>query len=187
MWKRLVVSLAGGVLLLPALAAEPGRPVLAGEALRPSAEEWCPEGAVPSPDSDCITPPVLIYAAYPAYPELALRGRITGKVEVEAVVSESGKVAEVRVVKPNRLFTEAAVSAVEKRTYKPAYRRGEPVAVCVPIVVKFDLSPPGWRPTVGAASGGTETVTVTPWGLEPPFDSGLQRPVKGRDAQGTRK
>jgi TonB family protein len=188
MWKILVVSLAGGVLLVPALAAQPGQPVLAGEVLRPTAEQWCPEGEEPSPDSDCIVPPVLIYATSPPYPEIALRGRITGKVEVEAVVAESGKVTEVRVVKPNRVFTAAAVDAVERRTYKPAYQRGEPVAVWVPVIVRFDLSTPGWRPVLGTTpSGDSSTLTVTPWGLEMPIDSGLQQPSNSRTRQGTKK
>jgi TonB family protein len=188
MWKILVVSLAGGVLLVPALAAPLGQPVLAGEVLRPTAEQWCPEGEASSPDSDCIVPPLLIYTTSPPYPEIAFRGRITGKVELEAVVAESGKVADVRVVKPNRVFTEAAVDAVLRRTYKPAYQRGEPVAVWIPVVVRFDLTPPGWRPVLGTTpSGDSGTLTVTPWGLEMPIDSGLQQPSNSRTRQGTKK
>jgi TonB family protein len=187
MRKQLVVSLAVGVLLVPALAAEPGRPVPAGEVLRPSPQEWCPEGAVPSPDNDCITLPVLLYAGSPPYPELAMRGRITGRVEVEAVIAASGKVTEVRVIKPNRIFTEVAVAAVKLRMYKPAYRRGEPVAVCVPIEVRFDLAPPGWRPAPGTSPGGPDVVLVTPWGLQPPIVGSQQRPPTGRDTQGPRK
>jgi TonB family protein len=183
MWKILVLSLTAGAFLVPVLAAEPGQLGEAGEALRPAADQWCAQGEEPSPDSDCIVPPVLLRAFTPSYPEIALRGHITGKVELEARVAESGSVAEVHVVKPNRLFTQAAIEAVEKRMYKPAYRRGEPVAVWISVAVRFDLNTPGWRPVFGAPSAGeVDTVTVTPWGIEIPIER-ENRGTVGTDRQ----
>jgi len=186
MWKKLVVSLSVGVFLIPAMAAETGRPATTGEVLRPSAEEWCPEGAVSSPDSDCVTLPVLLSATAPAYPELALKGRISGQVDLEIVVNEGGQVVDARVVRPNRVFTQAAVEAVKQRKYKPSFRRGVPVATAFPVIVKFDFAGTSEKPTPGKKGGAGDVVTVTPYdtkgGRGPSDRSGTVR-----DTTGTKK
>ena len=134
-----VLSLSLGVLLVPAWAGETGETGPAPEALRVVEGTWCPPGIASASDSDCIVPPQLIHAAQAVYPELARRARFTGKVEVEAVVSELGDVAAVRVLTPNPVFQEAAMMAVKKRVYKPAYQHGMPVSVRFPVVVRFGL------------------------------------------------
>ena len=187
MWKKLAVSLSIGVLVVPVVAAQSGRSVLAGEVLRPSAEEWCPQGAQSSPDSDCITPPVLINAVSPQYPDIARRGRITGVVSLEAVVAESGRVAEVRVVKPNRVFADAAVAAVKQRSYKPAYRNGRPVAISFPVTVRFELVAPGGRQRLGGPSGDGEIVSVVAIDPKTAIDVTQQRQASRRNTQGTKK
>jgi TonB family protein len=140
-------------------AAESGP---ATEVLRPTVEQWCAEGVTPGPNDDCIVPPVLLHAVSPAYPELALKARIIGKVELEAVVTALGDVGEVRVLKPNPAFTEAAVTAVKQRRYRPAVRRGQPVAICFPITVRFDLTPQDYRRPAGPTSAMAEVISVSP-------------------------
>ncbi len=182
MSKRLVVSLIVGLSLVPVLAAEPVKPAPADGVLHPTAEEWCPEGTVSTPEKDCVTLPVLVSAAPAAYPELALKGRISGQVELEVTVDTKGKVLDARVIRPNRVFNDAAVAAAKQRTYKPSYRSGVAVATAFPVVVKFEFAPPSGNPRQSQKTGGGEIVTVTPYdtkGSTGPSDQG----VSVRDTQ----
>ncbi len=181
MSRRLVVSLIIGAFLIPAMAAEPAKPAPAADALHPKAEEWCAEGTEPTSDKECVTLPVLISAAPPAYPELALKGRISGQVDLEVIVDATGKVVDARIVRSNRVFDEAALSAAKQRTYKPSYLRGKAVSTAFPIVVKFELAPPT-GPRQSQKTGAGEIVTVTP------FDTKLgmtpqDNPASTRDTQ----
>ncbi len=163
MSKRLVVSLIVAGFLVPSMAAEPAKPALPDQVLRPSAEEWCAEGTASTPDTDCVTLPVLISAAPPAYPELALKGRISGQVELEVIVDAKGKVVDAKVTRPNRVFTDAALVAAKQRTYRPSLRRGVAVATAFPVIVKFDFAPPSDGPRQTQKTGAGEVVTVTPY------------------------
>jgi TonB family protein len=165
MCRILGVSLTIGMLFLPALAADPGPPTTPlAEVLRPTAEQWCSQGTESTPDNDCVTAPVMVSAVPPPYPELALKGRIVGQVEIEIVVDESGKVVGTKFLRQNKVFNDAALAAVTKRRYKPAFQRGVPVATAFPVIVKFDFAPPSANRAPGTtpASGG-EVVTVTPY------------------------
>jgi TonB family protein len=153
-----ILSISLGVLLVPAWAGEVGQTGPAPEGPRVVEGAWCPPGIAPASDSDCIVPPELIHAARTVYPELARRARFTGKVDVEAVVSELGDVAAVRVLKPNPVFEEAAVAAVKQRVYRPAYQHGMPVSVRFPVTVRFGLDAEERRPT--GTGGGTDIVNV---------------------------
>jgi TonB family protein len=187
MWKKLVVSLFVVVLSIPALAATPPEtPAPPQDVLRPTAEEWCPEGVAPSQDADCVTLPVLISAVPAPYPELALKGRISGQVDLEIVVNAAGRVGDVVVVRPNRVFTDAAVAAVKQRRYKPATRRGVPVTTAFPVMVKFDFAAPAGNPLASQKSGAGELVTVTPYDTKPATDA-RGNPAATRDTQGGKK
>jgi len=186
MWKILVVSLVGVALQLPVSAAEPASPQPSKEILKPAAEEWCPEGTAPGPDSDCVTPPVLVSSVPASYPELALKGRISGQVDLEIVVNESGKVGDVLVVRPNRVFTDAAVAAVKQRRYKPATRRGLPVATAFPVIVRFDFAAPAGNPLASQRTGAGEVVSVSPYDTKS-GTSPQQSPTTSRDTQSGKK
>lgn len=184
MWKKLVVSLFVVTFSIPALAAAPTAPQR--KVLRPTAGEWCPEGVAPSRDADCVTLPVLVSAVPAAYPELALKGRISGQVDLEIVVEENGRVEEVRVVRPNRVFTDAAVAAVKQRRYKPATRGGVPVATAFPVMVKFDLVAPTGNPLAAQRTGVGGFVTVTPYDTK--FEAEHRaRPTTPHDTRGAKK
>ncbi len=87
-----------------------------------------------------VTSPVLKHKLEPEYPEIARRARLEGQVILAAVISASGKVVEVTVVRSsNPLFDEAAIEAVEQWEYEPARQRGRPVAVFFTIDVRFSL------------------------------------------------
>ena len=76
------------------------------------------------------------------YPPIALRQRVEGIVELNALVDEKGNVADVTVVTPaggRAGLTEAAVENVKRRHYRPATKDGVPVRVWLSVRVRFEL------------------------------------------------
>ena len=74
----------------------------------------------------------LITKVPPKYPAMAKRMRLTGTVELDTVIGESGRVESVKVVKGNPLLTASARIAMRQWKFKPIKREGKPVrASCV--------------------------------------------------------
>jgi TonB family protein len=87
-----------------------------------------------------ISEPEKIEGPNPSYPEDARRAGVQGVVVLETVIDESGRVAEVEVLKGAPLgLTEAAAEAVRQWLFKPAVLEGQPVAVRYVLTVKFRL------------------------------------------------
>jgi len=87
--------------------------------------------------------PVPIKWIKPAYPELARKSGVEGKIFVEALVDKQGKVREARCVKEGSvnldIFCESAVQAALKNEYKPAIANHQPIAVRVLYKIDFNL------------------------------------------------
>jgi TonB family protein len=75
----------------------------------------------------------------PVYPDIALRLKREGIVELRLRVDETGRVVEVQVLRGVQLLTEAAVRAARARSYKPATRGGAPEASVVDVPIAFRL------------------------------------------------
>ena len=78
----------------------------------------------------------------PAYPELARRARIEGRVVLQIVVRRDGTVGPIEVLgRPSASlgFVESAVAAVRQWRYHPATLDDRPVDVYVTVVVSFEL------------------------------------------------
>ncbi len=73
----------------------------------------------------------------PAYPAMARQLRITGKVAVEAIVAESGKVEEVRVLTGNPVLTKPVTEAVKNWRFKPFQAEGRPARAAVALSFEF--------------------------------------------------
>ena len=56
----------------------------------------------------------------PLYPEIAKRMKITGVVEIEAMVNPDGKVTDVKTLSGNHMLSIAAEDAVRKWRFVPA-------------------------------------------------------------------
>lgn len=76
----------------------------------------------------------------PVYPPEAKQNKLSGKVELEAVIATDGAVKQVRVLSGKSPLTEAAAEAVRQWTYEPTLLNGEPVEVITEITVNFSLS-----------------------------------------------
>lgn len=74
------------------------------------------------------------------YPAEARRLGFQGKVVLEVVVDESGRVARVRVLRPlHPLLDEAAVRAAKGLRFRPGRVDGRPVSVKIPYTYVFVL------------------------------------------------
>lgn len=87
--------------------------------------------------SSPLTPGKLIRRVEPTYPPSASDRGIGGSVVLTAIVSRTGAVENVTLVRGPEPLAEAAAEAVRQWVYEPYRRNGEPVAVQTTIIVKF--------------------------------------------------
>jgi protein TonB len=89
-----------------------------------------------------IDNPIRIREVKPQYTPEAMRAKIQGTVELEAVIGPDGKVTEVRVTRSlDRVFglDEQAKKAVMATPFLPGKKDGKPVAVLVVFELQFTL------------------------------------------------
>ncbi len=87
-----------------------------------------------------VTQPVLILKIKPDYPLIALHVHIQGIVYLQAVITQTGTVDELRVLhSPHPLLEKAAVNAVKQWLYRPAMVNGRPVKVYFNVTVEFKI------------------------------------------------
>jgi len=75
----------------------------------------------------------------PSYPQLAVRARIIGKVEVEVTVDETGKVISATASSGPPALRDAAVAAARQARFSPTKLSGAPVKVVGLINYNFTL------------------------------------------------
>ena len=81
----------------------------------------------------------LLSGPKPGYPALASLTHTQGNVVMQAVISKSGTVEHLRVIKGHRLLRGAAKSAVRNWRYRPYKIGGVPVEVATIVSVDFSL------------------------------------------------
>jgi protein TonB len=82
----------------------------------------------------------LINQVRPVYPPLAKQARISGTVELSAIIGKDGRVQDLKVIKGHPLLVQSALDAVKNWIYRPTLLNGEPVEVSTTIDVNFTLS-----------------------------------------------
>jgi periplasmic protein TonB len=75
----------------------------------------------------------------PIYPAEVRSRRLQGRVVLEAVVDEVGKVRDLRTVSGNPILARAAMDAVRQWRYQPYRLNGQPVKVPTEITINFSL------------------------------------------------
>ena len=75
----------------------------------------------------------------PQYPEMAKKMKLTGKVELDAVIDETGKVESVKTVSGNPLLTGAARDALKRWKFTPIEQKGKPVKAVALFAFNFQL------------------------------------------------
>ena len=88
-----------------------------------------------------IKPPVLLHQVEPAYTPDAMKRRIEGDVELEAVIGVDGSVREVRISRGLDAGLDAeAIKAARGWLFKPGLdTSGQPVPVIVTLIVSFRM------------------------------------------------
>ncbi|HEV7674216.1 MAG TPA: TonB family protein [Candidatus Angelobacter sp.] len=75
----------------------------------------------------------------PTYPQMARIAHIQGDVLLQATISKSGVIENLRAVQGHPILIQAAMDAVKQWKYKPYILNGEPVEVETQIRVQFHM------------------------------------------------
>ncbi len=86
-----------------------------------------------------IQAPALLHRVEPNYPRVAISGKVSGTVILEATVNEAGAVTEVQVLRSILLLDQAAVRAVKQWRYQPLVLNGQPVPFILVVTLTFSL------------------------------------------------
>lgn len=121
---------------------------------------------------DYDTPPALVSAVRPNYPEMAREVGVEGRVVLRVLVLEDGTVGKVQVLEtPNPILVEEAITAVRKSLFFPATKEGAPCCATMMIPFIFDKEDTYARDKVGQeADQGAYIDRTKP--VEPPSDTG---------------
>ncbi len=87
-----------------------------------------------------VKEPTLVHRVAPVYPVLAVARQLEGVVILEALVDQDGRVEELRVLRSNGVFDDAALDAVRQWRYTPVLLNGQPEKFILTVVVSFALT-----------------------------------------------
>ena len=131
-----LVVFLGAALLVPVLAQQSTPLTQPAQTVRDGA--WPPAGVLRMTQG--VQSPQVVKDVKPSYTADAMRARIEGLVEVEAIVLADGKVGDVRVVRSldkEYGLDDQAVQAVKQWEFKPGRKDGQAVPVLVNIELTF--------------------------------------------------
>jgi hypothetical protein len=92
-------------------------------------------------DDGVLVPPKLVKAIKSLSPPEALRGFVSGKVTLDAVVDETGHVKSATPISGPKALYAKAVETVMQYEYLPATRGGKPVPAHVEVAIQFWYEP----------------------------------------------
>ncbi len=75
----------------------------------------------------------------PEYPPIARQLKVSGAVELEVVVDETGKVEQVKIISGNPILTAPSAAALKHWKFTPFTDGGKPVKALVPFNFNFRL------------------------------------------------
>lgn len=87
-----------------------------------------------------IAEPKKVFDVKPAYPEAALREKISGIVILECIIDTTGAVRDVKVLRSVVQLDQAALDAVRQWRFTPTMMNGTPVEVIMTTTVNFTVS-----------------------------------------------
>lgn len=105
----------------------------------PASVEQAP--AAPLAVTGDVKAPIVIHRVQPAYPRVALMGRMSGTVVVQCIVDRNGKIRDTRVVRSTfEAFEQPAVDAVRQWIFAPGTLHGQPVDTIFELTVSFRVT-----------------------------------------------
>jgi periplasmic protein TonB len=90
--------------------------------------------------SQGVTQGLLVHRVEPLYPKIALTARITGVVQLKAIIGKDGNIRELQALSGPPLLIPSAIDAVKQWHYRPYLLNGEAVEVETNVTVTFTLS-----------------------------------------------
>lgn len=81
----------------------------------------------------------IIFKSIPPYPALAKATHAEGTVELQATISKTGTIENLRVISGHPMLRQAAIDAVKTWRYRPYLLNGQPVEVETTVDVIFKL------------------------------------------------
>jgi protein TonB len=81
----------------------------------------------------------LLQKTIPQYPAIAKAARIQGTVVLQATISKSGTIQNLKVISGPPMLQQAALEAVRSWRYRPYLLNGDPVEVETTVNVVFNL------------------------------------------------
>jgi protein TonB len=84
-------------------------------------------------------PPQAVANAQPAYPADARSQSIEATVVVKFVITESGQVTNVKIVRGHPMFDAAVLAAVQGWRYRPAIYQGKPISTFKVVRIPFKI------------------------------------------------
>ncbi len=113
----------------------PGNP-LTGRGTHPDVRP----AVMPKPHvSSGVMEGMLFHKVVPTYPAVAQAARVSGTVVLQATISRSGTIENLRAVGGPVLLRQAALDAVKQWRYRPYMLNGQPVEVETTVDVQFTL------------------------------------------------
>jgi protein TonB len=97
------------------------------------------EGDLIPAGTEGLNPPRMTRQAPATYPPVARIQRIEGSVFLSVLVSETGAVQDVRIIRGDPRLTEAAVQAVRRSGFSAGTKDGVRVKSWVPVTISFKL------------------------------------------------
>ena len=88
---------------------------------------------------DYDTPPMLVQAVRPEYPEVAREVGAEGRVVLKALILEDGQLGRIEILEsPNPILANEAISALRQSVFSPARKGGVPCCGTMVIPFVFD-------------------------------------------------
>ena len=104
----------------------------------PAVAPAAPKGPIRLPST--IVAGLIVEKTIPVYPLIAKAARVEGTVILQATISASGTIENLRVVSGHPMLQQAAMDAVRNWRYRPYLLNGQPVEVETTVNVIFTLS-----------------------------------------------
>jgi TonB family protein len=79
----------------------------------------------------------LLRSVPPVYPSMARNQRVTGNVEIDALIDENGSVSTMKVLSGPVLLRDAALESLKHWKYQPAELDGKPTSMHLTVTIQF--------------------------------------------------